>query len=203
MKSFRELLESSENFEIGAKHHNDYSWGYTGPHKEKVKSIHDKVSVPENELKSLDYYGGQGHININHHLRNDIEDLRTQGFSKNLNSLISKHITEHPIHVWRGVDSNKLNLNNMKSGDVFHDKGFVSTSLNPNVAKGLISNLKETKHLMHIEVPKGSKAVSRSLYFPHSSEDEVLLPSGSKFRYNGQTIDKDNDYIIHHLTHLP
>lgn len=92
--------------------------------------------------------------------------------------------------VFRGVDkfnmgANKGNNNTLSSGDIFTDKGFVSTSLRQPVAENFSRSL-AIPAVAEITVPAGSNAIGIL-----QNESELVLPSGSSFR-----IDSDEGGVV-------
>jgi hypothetical protein len=81
------------------------------------------------------------------------------------------------VVVFRGVDkfnmgANKGNNNTLGSGDVFTDKGFVSTSLRQPVAENFARSL-GIPAVAEITVPAGSNAIGLL-----HNESEIVLPAG-------------------------
>ena len=168
------------------------------------KNDHNKLTYPE--MNTLNDYAGFEHTNLNRHHRENGEPFKEyphkikyiENQTKHMDSAIGKHTTEDDAHVWRGVHKGVIDKLKMKPGDTFHDKGYVSTSLNPLEAKSFSYD----NHVMHIYLPKGSKALHLPSHgLGNQREDEVILPRNSKFKYNGSEM-KGNT-TIHHLTHIP
>jgi hypothetical protein len=113
-----------------------------------------------------------------------------------LDNLLRKHKIEHDVHLWRGISFEPQ----YKKGDIFHDKGYTSTSTHP----GKADSFGLGDHLFHIKVPKGSNAIDVNSILgkhPRDYEKEVLLPRNSKFRYNGLKTNNIGQKI-HHLTYI-
>ena len=169
----------------------------------------DKSNISDQEHNALKDYIEC--CNINYHHRgilppnmdskaiSEYKDRAKQHSDRNtphLDSIIGKHKLDNDTHFWRGIDYNPR----LKKGDILHDKGYVSTSLNPR-----ISRVFGTDHIMHIKAPKGSSAIQvNTVLGEHSRnyEHEVILPRNSKFRYEGS---KEGKYgtTVHTLTHIP
>jgi hypothetical protein len=198
MKTFKQLIENEEEW-LGTDNHNTH---ITSIAKDNLLKIHPKHDLEDLEHESMHHYSEYGYIPMNESLRNETsgpDDLAIH----HLNNAINKHTTEHHAHLWRGISSKAKDLfNNVNPGDIFHDKGFVSTTFNPTLA----SIFGHTGSLIHIKVPKGSKALYRDHYHKNASEREVILPKNSKFRYEGHEVVKDKQGVpikLHHLTHIP
>jgi hypothetical protein len=228
-KNLLQLLESGETY-LGTLDHTK-KLGYQDKEFDgnNLSDIHKNHKLTPDEYDNISDYAGHIHYAINKYLRGTDTPGKGPNYDKNIkissdehiphiDSAIAKHTTEHPIHVWRGIqhnDAESMGLHPGNVGRVIHDKGYVSTSFDPGEAKAFAPIGRESKqHIIHIEVPKNSKA----LYLNNHSrgdlsiahEHEVLLPRGSRFKYHGSTEHnnhsvKGDEYktIIHHLTHIP
>jgi hypothetical protein len=96
--------------------------------------------------------------------------------------------TSEDMTVYRGIKGNGLDFfESLKSGDVFQDKGFVSTTLDPKtVTKFSVQGGMYQGIVMRMQIPAGSKGL-----FPmsvtgmgqaSSREAEFILPRESKFK---------------------
>ena len=239
MKTFKEHLKESEENHLGIEDHTFN--GKIIDSEPWEKHFNNKPSLLDREIHSLRVYSGStdndilndskgtGYRSINEHLRGDHkeETERESGINyhvKNIDSALNKHKTEKHAIVWRGLAGLRNEhtvpniLNSMKPGDIFHDKGYVSTTANPYNAndfsriyhKNDAGHIKAEYHMAKIKVPKGSKAVylnSHNRGLGISYEDEVMFPRNSHFRYEGKSVHKignlgGDEYHIHHLTHL-
>ena len=190
-----------------------------GPHGEKLHKVKKLTNDQEYNLGS---YSGASHYNINMHHRGlpkpdgtPINHESAKRQSKFIDAAIKKHKTEDDATVWRGINHDAVK--DLKEGEHFHDKGYVSTSLNPLISGTFGGSHHDPekgyqKHFMKIHLPKGSTAMYLNSY-PNigaiRGEHEVLLPRNSKFRYDKQeTKDVSNglyksEQVIHHVTHIP
>jgi hypothetical protein len=233
MKSFKQILKEREeelldpDRWVGTAKHNTVSSHYIGHDSVNPNHWYNKQhgpgssydipkSITPEEAESLnDYAWGSWHINHFHRSGGEVPKhfSGTKGeiehHTKNLDSVLNKHSLSNNFHVWRGFAEHKIvPALNLKPGDTFHDKGFVSTSTNPNVAKGFTPlSPGIDRHLFHIKVPKGSKALAMEhVSFGAGGENEVLLPRNSKFRYDSREehpAPEGSKLIIHHVTHIP
>jgi hypothetical protein len=139
-----------------------------------------------------------------------------------LDKLTSVARHAHDLHVYRGfktrphwgMDGHADNP--PEHGDVFHDKGFVSTTLNPFTARGngySPSRVPDTKelhnHFAHIVVPKGKGAFmvdhpNGGVNHEHHEEHEVILPRNSRFRYLGSShsVAGTQNHLHEHIHHF-
>lgn len=189
MKTFEQLFESVVK-PLGANHPDE-------DHNTTYNNLHKNKTLTHSEKSALGYYADEDHERINSAHRNNNVDDYTSEQSKHLDSAIAKHTTDHPITLWRGVHKNAIDNMKLEQGSYFEDKGYISTSTNPKIAKGFSGS---GKHIFRITLPKGAKAVHLPNYMPGRSEKEVILPRNSKFRYYGKT--KHNDITVHHMTLL-
>ena len=192
---------------------------------ENTKKLYkpSKHGLLTRESEALHHYTGSGYMvmnSLNRHgelpkfLSNipkeqkakHIEDFNNR--NDYLDSAIKKHSTDHPIHLWRGI--HKDVIDKFKEGSHFTDPGFTSTTTHPQVAAKFAQRHGNSNHLVHIKVPKGSSVIHPLSHQSSASrtENEVILPRNSKFRYDGVTEHKENpnDFgvtFVHHLTHIP
>lgn len=96
------------------------------------------------------------------------------------------------VIAYRGIKGNGLNFfEKLKEGDVFEDKGYVSTTIDAGVAQQFGTSGSMYQGLaMRLRLPAGSKGIFPSGYKEQSEanwdrnagEAEFLLPRGSKFK---------------------
>jgi hypothetical protein len=197
---------------------------------EHGNSLHAPAKLTPEEHHAIKQYTSTEYAVINRYHRtgklpdnlhyNIPDEEKIKDFSGRIDSAIAKHKTTKGIHVYRGITPE--DGNSFKKGKRYTDKGFVSTSLDPGTAHffSTMDFLPGTGHVVHIKVPKGSKALymnQQNLTSAHEAEHEVLLPRNSKFRYEGSENVEHEDkmatkhdgthpiikYTLHHLTHIP
>lgn len=170
-----------------------------------AESVLDSMggSVSPGHAAALGYYQQAGHVFINRTLRG--QDHLTYAGTGTPESHIKKRRAENEAHakvidaairrspplpndvtVFRGSAQGLA----VKPGSTVRDKGFVSTSASPKVAKKFSKASHDTgggkgggATLFRIKVPKGK----RGLWMPklggsYANEKEFLLPRGSKFK---------------------
>jgi len=90
-----------------------------------------------------------------------------------------------PIMTFRGVDGDVLSkfLGSLGKGDVFADKGFMSTSMFKDFSKDWVASVKENKYLIEVENPAGTKGLMLDGLKSNSAaiEAEWLLPRDTQF----------------------
>ena len=72
----------------------------------------------------------------------------------------------------------------MQPGVTFRDKGFISTTINPDLAFESYDGEADWK--IHINVPKGSKGIYVAEKSNYAWEKELLLPRNSEMRVTGK-----------------
>jgi hypothetical protein len=124
-----------------------------------------------------------------------------------LDSEISKNVAPKDMVLFRGVsgsDASKT-FDKLKEGDVFTDKGFVSTTPDVEMVQEFMSSATGQKfdsrpiekgYVLQVHVPQGENVFSVHQYFKNSGRDsdgmferenEHILPRGTSFRVNGIT----------------
>lgn len=146
--------------------------------EERAQELQDKLT--ESERHAFGRYQGSGYGNINNFLRfpkasghkKELYKVLTDG----LDTGIAKQKAEKDILVYRGTKENILGK--LKAGDIFQDKGYMSTSENPEIFKaGDFTSSKGVR--FHIEIPKGYNVATMPAM---GDEWERLLPRGSKLK---------------------
>ena len=127
-------------------------------------------SLSKPELAAIKRYIGQGYMYT-------IKNSR-----KLLDSIISKAPpTKTTTIVYRGIrTSPKMDMNGLYINDTL-----VSTSTSMNVAKGFAS---KTGHVVKITIPPKSRVLNLSEY----GEDEILIKSQSRLKYNKHSTTTDD-----------
>lgn len=135
--------------------------------------------------KAVRSYTGSYYDDINSVLRktkkhNKDHRAHVKGIVKHLDAAFkhkSAKIKKETV-VYRGYANNFAN--HLQAGDIFQDKGFVSTSAKQQLAESWAGS---DGTVMHILTPKGSKALSvKEVSTFGDSESEILLNRGTKFR---------------------
>lgn len=130
----------------------------------------DASKLPAGELQAVRSYTGNGYVQINDNLRaGDPPSPK----AKKIDQAIAKSRTTQDIIVQRGAYLKGDVVSQLKVGDTFQDKGFLSTS----TAHGFGGSVR-----MRILVPKGNPALSVSRISHHKGEKEVILPRNQKLK---------------------
>lgn len=137
----------------------------------------------EEHSRALNRYTRNGFRRMNSYLRDgpegmsesDLELVRPRVSA--LTDLIEiQDPTTSTTTLYRGMGGQNLQLN---EGDEFHDRAFVSTSKQSEVAEEFAE---EDGTIFTIRVPAGAQILDVNAAGDDDEEGEVLLPPGSKFR---------------------
>jgi hypothetical protein len=141
-----------------------------------------EYEVTAQEAKALADYVGPEYAFINAYSRNASGPDKDyyESKAKLVDSLIAKQpgLKGEEI-VYRGLNPPKDLANQLVKGAIIEDKGFMSTTIDRDVAKNFGSTT------LTIRVPKGAKAVMVQKYVSGTTavnEREMLLPRGTKLK---------------------
>lgn len=167
-----------------------------------AKEAAKPLSAPSSPLTSKEYdaakaYTGNSYVNMNHLSRSGTLDQHPAMAAKvkALDSAIAKSTLEKDLTLYRGIPASAAKSmfpgGVVQTGQVVSDKGFSSTSLRQEVAHNFSKGV-----VLHINAPKGSKALDVRHLSQHSGEDEVVLPRDAKLRVVGVLVsDSTKDYL--------
>lgn len=118
----------------------------------------------------------------------------TPGAIKNLDRLLSKSTVTEKTELHRGVreEDFKSMISNLKPGDKFTYKGFMSTSSDYKVAKSFADKQNRKDLMAKITLGPGAKALkipaNAAKYMDkREAGKETLVARGQKFTYKGMT----------------
>jgi hypothetical protein len=110
-----------------------------------------------------------------------------------------------PYNLLRSIHSDhpmSNHISRLKAGDIYQDKGFLSTSKSKKGLDSVISSGEESglspEHILHITIPKGHHIIDVNRHLGnhyHKSQDEILLQRNTKLLKTGEYIDGD---VVHH-----
>jgi hypothetical protein len=141
------------------------------------------------DLSALADYTGPGHVDLNEALRSGIMDASQQARVEALNQALEK-LPPHHGPVFRGTHLPDGELARYQPGVVVTERAFVSTSIDPAVARfAAFAGNVEFKILS-----KTGRDVSSFSAFP--SEREVLFPPGVQFYVLDRRSDSTGRTII-------
>lgn len=149
------------------QHYDEWKKGLS-PAQEKAMRFYQSpgFALMNGQLRGLDRKDIKADVSFD-----DADLARANKASKDLHSAIRKAppLTE-PMTVYRGFSADQFG--DLKPGMELKDKGFVSTSLTPDVSSVGRAAKPATAEIV---LPKGTKAAA-------GSAREMVLPPGSKFR---------------------
>lgn len=141
------------------------------------------------------YTSSSGYKNLNQPLRRGDELSKArQAHIRHLREWIDASPLSQNVTVFRGVNADMADeLFNAHVGDEFLDKGFMSTSVDPQFAAGWATS-HDIGALMRIDMTAGQRAAPMFTVSAAPEENEVLVQAGSRLRI--KSIDRDNR-ILH------
>jgi hypothetical protein len=154
---------------------------------QQINAGYDVGAYPEYK-RPLELYLSSEYKLINEALRDPL--ISTQGIEgeiSDLDEVINNAPTlESPLLAYRGVNDSMTGFfGNLKVGDVFEDKGFVSTTLDPEIAHQFTGSSMFSK-ILQFHLPKGTKGLFPEYFLGDEvyswKEREFLLPRDSKFK---------------------
>jgi translation elongation factor P/translation initiation factor 5A len=141
-----------------------------------------QVKPPDAASRSaISSYCGSGYNTVNPSLRKGLLDSNTATTVSAMDrAFISVAPLSSQIVVHRGFSNDQSILGSVGShvGGVFIDNGFISTSTNESTSKGFGGS----GVLCDIIVPAGVRVVKPGTISGHSSEKEIILNRGTKFK---------------------
>jgi len=173
----------------------------------------DKLS--EQELGVIiDYRNDSG--NLNRFLRQGPDDFSTNTISElnrqmeSLDSVFKNSLfkLDSDIISYRGIIITSDFFSQLKPGDVFSDKGFVSTTIDKMVTDNFISSRRGVNNaFLEIRIKKGSNIIPAQIIGDNDGrlkidvrEDEIILNRNSNFRVISNTLQsRDNKVDINKL----
>jgi hypothetical protein len=158
---------------------------------DKYRKKFAESGTPE-EFMGVQAYRGMFSSHINGFLRNGNakgEQTLVNESIKQLDSILAKNRLDSSALTYRGVGSDVPGLANLKPGEMFVDKAYMSTSTNPDFAMG-------GDYMFHITSPKGTKMgaiVADQSGNPGAwgLEREMLLARGTALR-----LDKREEGVV-------
>lgn len=145
----------------------------------------------EEQMDAFYSYTGGGFADMNNWLRSGehsgVSDV--EGETHALNDLIRIQEPLEKVKVlYRGIANFPEEL---RKGDVFHDKGFVSTTDNAAISRDHFSGPKGGDGVLFaIHAPAGTKVLDAMKIGGYEEDSEFILPPGTKFRVKSVTVSK-------------
>lgn len=174
-----------------------------GSFKQHQASFEQRVTGDERQAALI--YSGHQFQEINASLRGvehkgqqTIKADRIAAVVGHLDAALAKVRIQDPVVTYRGA-AGRPDVMAMKPGDVIHDKAYVSTSIDKNVAHEFASNA-DNGVVFSITSPAGTKIGAIPSQF--SSEKEMLLGRGVAMRLDRHEITTHDGEQVHvmHMT---
>lgn len=143
--------------------------------------------------KALDTYIGEDYKDVNKSLRDGKNPANHPGLVEHMDAAIAAAPPlPHDAVMYRGIGPGLAKQ--LQPGATFEDKAYVSTSINRHVAENFAEDA-----MIEMHVPKGTKAAAVDAMHPgqgDKSENEYILPRGSKFKVTGRRRGEGGNDII-------
>jgi hypothetical protein len=145
--------------------------------------LHHNHIINTNCISWITFYSHNGSFLFNKYLRNNImmQPFLYNGIKKINECIKNAPALSNEYDIYRFIWDDKF-LNDLAIGDIFIDKGFVSTTRDPFYSPGLNGNFGLV--LLKIKIPKNKKGVGLFIenfsLFP--KEEEFLLPPNTKLK---------------------
>lgn len=205
---FADILSPVQKHLPGKHNQQSHAGGASGGLSTAVgygaRDKHPQYDFNNEEGVNLEYYTSSGYREINHYLRqggkgfspDEREDIKE--YVKGIDSAMRKTNTPREMTTYRGISGEAAEpFRNLKEGDTFTDKGFISTTTQDGQLWDFMdAENKEFGVVLEIKTPADSRMLSVKRYFEKVSsrygpsqdildEDEHILPRGTKFRIDG------------------
>lgn len=157
---------------------------------------HMEYIIKNKCINWLNFYSMTGSYIFNEYLRNDtiIADYMLKGLNKIVNTMNSVDGFNDNFYFYRFIWDDEF-LKKYKKGDLFVDKGFLSTTRDPFYSPGM--SLEFGLVLLKINVPKNMKGIGLFMenfsLFP--KEEEFLICPNSKFKL----VAKNENFKYEHI----
>ena len=158
---------------------------------------HCEYIIQTNIISWLCFYSFTGSFLFNELLRNDKNNLPNNylfGLNKIVKSMEDAPALSNDYDIYRFIWDDSF-LSNLKEGEFFIDKGFMSATRDPFYSPGINGTFGLI--LLKIKIPKGKKGIGLFIenfsLFP--KEEEFLIPPYSKLKL----ISKNNNFKYYHI----
>lgn len=119
-----------------------------------------------------------------------------------LSKILNKHKTKNPMVVYSGISKNHHKVLMDSDGSPIHHHAFISTSINPNIARGFAE--KSGGHIVELHIPEGIPSAYVSHISEHDGERELILPRGTNIKIDHSQrkvmVHDSGNFIVHHGT---
>jgi len=187
--NLEDLINKDIHYDICLKiSHNDISY-------KEIEEHHNYI-LDNNSISWICFYSYIGSYLFNDYLREDqpINDIIYNGLYKIVKCIENSPKLYETYNLYRFIWDDEY-LRNLQIGDIYIDKGFISTTRDPFYTPGLLGHFGLI--LIKINIPKDMKGVGLFIenYSLFPKEEELLLPPYSKL----QLISKDDKFKYYHI----
>lgn len=142
------------------------------------------------EKEAMYEYCMGGYQDINDYLNGKFEGYETLNDAVHaIDGAMMKYELEEDVTVYRKTDSHFYE--NYKTGDIFQEKMYYSTSLSKDIAD-IVSDYHENPVTVEIKVPKGTKSIYVGSNTEYEFEAELLLSRNLSYKL----VEKSDNNII-------
>lgn len=145
------------------------------------------------EKEAAKFYTGPGFRAINGYLRGTSSaSPLVKRLTKDLGTLVERTTLTEDVLGYRGVgnlsDIAKVSNISQLIGAEIQDKAFVSVTTDPKIARGFAAGNNKNENpppygvMLEVRMAKGQKALPAKDFSKHSSEQELILTAGSRFK---------------------
>jgi len=180
----------------------------------KVGKVEDVLAIPTGAAKALEEYVAGAATNWNTLLRHgtplDQFGAKSQKMIQDLSAYLTTGSKTKGETLWRATGHEQADqLSKLNIGDVFVDKGFMSTSRSKDVvvnriAPDMVEDWVDNVHLLKIKLPDGRLVSGKDVKGPtehFSWQKEFLLDRDQRFRVVGKS--EENGWPVTVLELLP
>ncbi|SEF10664.1 ADP-ribosyltransferase [Jiangella alba] len=155
------------------------------------------VDLSETDRLALDDYTGDGYFDMNAALRSPGADIPAglQGRIDRVSDALA-NLPAHPGTTYRGTDLNDSQLANYEPGEVVTERGFTSTSTDPDVAD---TDFDGNTYF----IVEGRSGRDVAPYSDVSHESEILFNTGTEFEVLDKVFDEDMGKWVIRLREAP
>lgn len=183
-----ELMDQSMHYKIcKSVSNNDVSF-------DEIEQHHNHI-ISCNSISWVCFFSQNGSFLFNKYLRNNkpLTPFLYNGIKNIVNCMKNSPGLANDYHIYRFIWDDAF-LHDLTIGDIFIDKGFVSTTRDPFYSPGLNGNFGLV--LIKINIPKGKRGVGLFIenfsLFP--KEQEFLLPPNTKLKL----LSKNDNFKYYH-----
>ncbi len=141
----------------------------------------------------------------------EFEDSMHKFHLGELDKELHEHKLEHPLHVFSGVGFHPQELASQHPEGHVHLPAYTSTSIDKSVARDFAGTAgfgkgERSRHIIHMELPKGHPGKYLGRNSENSSESEFMLPRNMKIKIHPEpkvVSSYGHDYHIHKATVVP